>query len=40
MCPECELVSSLTFIGKASRYLAIRSHTDVLLWDIVAEEGT
>lgn len=40
MCPECEVVSSVSFIGKASRYLAIRSHTDLVLWDLITESGT
>ncbi|KIP12046.1 hypothetical protein PHLGIDRAFT_399665 [Phlebiopsis gigantea 11061_1 CR5-6] len=38
MCPECESVSSTTFIGKASRYLAIQSRTDLVLWDLVTDD--
>lgn len=40
VCPECEVVSSAHFIGKDSRYLAIRGQKDLVLWDLVTESGT
>lgn len=40
VCPECEVVLSAHFIGKGSRYLAIRGQKDLVLWDLVTESGT
>ncbi|EKM61312.1 uncharacterized protein PHACADRAFT_180447 [Phanerochaete carnosa HHB-10118-sp] len=37
ICPECEFVSSVCFVGRTSRYLALRSHSDIALWDLITE---
>ncbi|CAL1695057.1 unnamed protein product [Somion occarium] len=35
--PECTVVTSASFVGRGSRYLAVSGHRDLVLWDLVSQ---
>lgn len=38
-CPEVKDIRSFTFVGTTSQHLAVASHREIVLWDLVSGSG-